>query len=204
MVLNGCAQARAYGGRGVPGEHLPEQDALYLLQEGQFHHRCATLHFEMSGTGSKETPCSTRLTNTTTLGVAFCKKPEISSGERTERRATPTSLPENRLRTALRVLHKTVVKSCLLTKGNFPRLQVLAEMGYPYSSSVELVSFHTVSKGVYGECGLRGGYMELTNIDQRYKASWRIPSFSPARGQGVLGAKRCVLRRSRAMSPGPM
>lgn len=41
-------------------------------------------------------------------------------------------------------------------------------MGYPYSSSVELVSFHTVSKGVYGECGLRGGYMELTNIDQRY------------------------------------
>lgn len=40
-------------------------------------------------------------------------------------------------------------------------------MGYPYSSSVELVSFHTVSKGVYGECGLRGGYMELTNIDQR-------------------------------------
>ncbi|CBJ25743.1 nicotinanamine aminotransferase A [Ectocarpus siliculosus] len=45
--------------------------------------------------------------------------------------------------------------------------KVLAEMGYPYSSSVELVSFHTVSKGVYGECGLRGGYMELTNIDQR-------------------------------------
>lgn len=45
--------------------------------------------------------------------------------------------------------------------------QVLAEMGYPYSSSVELISFHTVSKGVYGECGLRGGYMELTNIDQR-------------------------------------
>lgn len=50
---------------------------------------------------------------------------------------------------------------------NLAHPQVLAEMGYPYSSSVELVSFHTVSKGVYGECGLRGGYMELTNIDER-------------------------------------
>jgi len=27
------------------------------------------------------------------------------------------------------------------------------------------VSFHTVSKGVWGECGLRGGYFELTNVD---------------------------------------
>lgn len=30
---------------------------------------------------------------------------------------------------------------------------------------LELVSFHTVSKGIVGECGRRGGYMELTNID---------------------------------------
>lgn len=41
--------------------------------------------------------------------------------------------------------------------------------------SVELASFHTVSKGVLGECGLRGGYVELTNfhpgtIDEMYKA----------------------------------
>lgn len=41
------------------------------------------------------------------------------------------------------------------------------DMGRPFADSVELVSFHTVSKGVYGECGLRGGYMELTNIDPR-------------------------------------
>lgn len=45
--------------------------------------------------------------------------------------------------------------------------QVLAEMGRPFANTVELVSFHTVSKGVYGECGLRGGYMEFTNIDGR-------------------------------------
>jgi len=31
-------------------------------------------------------------------------------------------------------------------------------------SSAELYSFHSISKGYYGECGLRGGYMELINV----------------------------------------
>ena len=31
---------------------------------------------------------------------------------------------------------------------------------------VELISFHSVSKGIFGECGLRGGYFECINIDQ--------------------------------------
>jgi hypothetical protein len=49
-------------------------------------------------------------------------------------------------------------------------------MPEPYRSGTEIVSFHTVSKGAYGECGLRGGYMELYNmdpevIDQIYKMS---------------------------------
>lgn len=35
--------------------------------------------------------------------------------------------------------------------------KVLMEMGEPYRSGVELLSFHTVSKGTGGECGLRGG-----------------------------------------------
>merc|ERR1719159_66573 len=30
-----------------------------------------------------------------------------------------------------------------------------------YAEKVELVSYHSTSKGVIGECGLRGGYMEL-------------------------------------------
>ena len=52
--------------------------------------------------------------------------------------------------------------------------KVVRGMGEPYASRVELISFHTVSKGVTGECGLRGGYMQLTNIhpgafDQFYK-----------------------------------
>lgn len=43
--------------------------------------------------------------------------------------------------------------------------KVLGSMEEPYRSGTELVSFHTVSKGAYGECGLRGGYMELHNIE---------------------------------------
>ncbi len=30
---------------------------------------------------------------------------------------------------------------------------------------IELVSFHSTSKGIYGECGRRGGYMELIGFD---------------------------------------
>ena len=63
--------------------------------------------------------------------------------------------------------------------GNRPFIsckKALASMGHPWSAQVELVSFHTVSKGAYGECGFRGGYFELTNIDegvaaQLYKVS---------------------------------
>eukprot|EP00884_Botryococcus_braunii_P023360 jgi/Botrbrau1/9708/Bobra.0388s0003.1 len=52
--------------------------------------------------------------------------------------------------------------------------KVLMEMGEPYASNVELVSFHTVSKGSLGECGIRGGYLEAINlhpgtIDEIYK-----------------------------------
>ena len=43
--------------------------------------------------------------------------------------------------------------------------KVLSEMPDPIKSSVELLSFHSVSKGVSGECGLRGGYFEFVNIN---------------------------------------
>lgn len=43
--------------------------------------------------------------------------------------------------------------------------KVLGSMDEPYRSGTEIASFHTVSKGAYGECGLRGGYMELHNMD---------------------------------------
>jgi len=52
--------------------------------------------------------------------------------------------------------------------------KVLAGMGPGYSDKLELISFHSTSKGFLGECGMRGGYMELVNIhpeakDQLYK-----------------------------------
>lgn len=39
--------------------------------------------------------------------------------------------------------------------------KVLVEMGEPYSS-LELASFMSCSKGYMGECGLRGGYAEVS------------------------------------------
>lgn len=43
--------------------------------------------------------------------------------------------------------------------------EVVRSMPKEVAESVELVSFHSISKGVSGECGRRGGYFELTNIN---------------------------------------
>jgi len=45
-----------------------------------------------------------------------------------------------------------------------------AEAGLLAKDSIELVSFHSTSKGIFGECGRRGGYMELTGIDPKVQA----------------------------------
>ncbi|KAJ1554369.1 hypothetical protein HK096_003887 [Nowakowskiella sp. JEL0078] len=37
--------------------------------------------------------------------------------------------------------------------------KVLKSMGSKYDE-IELISFHSVSKGMVGECGRRGGYFE--------------------------------------------
>ncbi|RCN41944.1 aminotransferase, class I/II [Ancylostoma caninum] len=42
--------------------------------------------------------------------------------------------------------------------------KVINEMGDPYNK-MELASFHSVSKGYMGECGMRGGYVEFFNLD---------------------------------------
>ncbi len=42
-------------------------------------------------------------------------------------------------------------------------------MGEPYAS-MELASFMSVSKGYMGECGLRGGYGEIVNMDPKVMA----------------------------------
>lgn len=43
--------------------------------------------------------------------------------------------------------------------------KVMAELGEPYASQLELISLHSISKGLQGECGLRGGYFETHNLD---------------------------------------
>ena len=48
--------------------------------------------------------------------------------------------------------------------------KVLSEQPKEVSNSVELVSFHSVSKGFLGECGARGGYLELVNFDPAVRA----------------------------------
>ncbi|KAJ8943756.1 hypothetical protein NQ318_011968 [Aromia moschata] len=49
--------------------------------------------------------------------------------------------------------------------------KVLTEMGPPYSL-MELASFMSCSKGYMGECGLRGGYAEVINMDPNVKAMY--------------------------------
>lgn len=43
----------------------------------------------------------------------------------------------------------------------------LYSMGEPAWSTNELISLHTVSKGAFGECGMRCGYIQFQNMDQR-------------------------------------
>uniref|UniRef100_A0A669C4A0 Alanine aminotransferase 1 n=1 Tax=Oreochromis niloticus TaxID=8128 RepID=A0A669C4A0_ORENI len=47
--------------------------------------------------------------------------------------------------------------------------KVLFEMGPEYAETVELASFHSTSKCYMGECGFRGGYMEIINMDDEVK-----------------------------------
>lgn len=47
--------------------------------------------------------------------------------------------------------------------------KVMKEMGAPYKD-MELASFLSTSKGFLGECGIRGGYMELINMCPKVRA----------------------------------
>ncbi|XP_074414538.1 alanine aminotransferase 1 [Zonotrichia albicollis] len=70
--------------------------------------------------------------------------------------------------------------------------KVLMELGPPYSESVELASFHSTSKGFMGECGLRGGYMEVVNLHPEVKAELTklvsVRLCPPVPGQMILDA----------------
>ncbi|XP_056121314.1 alanine aminotransferase 2 [Rhinichthys klamathensis goyatoka] len=65
--------------------------------------------------------------------------------------------------------------------------KVLSEMGSTISSTVELASFNSASKGFMGECGLRGGYMELVNLDPAVKEYTR--TFFSTRSSPPVGGQ---------------
>uniref|UniRef100_A0A3B1KJY7 alanine transaminase n=1 Tax=Astyanax mexicanus TaxID=7994 RepID=A0A3B1KJY7_ASTMX len=69
--------------------------------------------------------------------------------------------------------------------------KVLFEMGPEFSSTVELASFHSTSKCYMGECGLRGGYMEVINMDPEVKAQLTklvsVRLCPPVPGQTLMG-----------------
>uniref|UniRef100_A0A3B5L6V5 alanine transaminase n=1 Tax=Xiphophorus couchianus TaxID=32473 RepID=A0A3B5L6V5_9TELE len=67
--------------------------------------------------------------------------------------------------------------------------KVLFEMGASYSERVEMVSFHSISAGTMGECGLRGGYMEVINMDllvKNFLTSMQGPCSPPVLPQLAL------------------
>ncbi|XP_029003646.1 alanine aminotransferase 2-like [Betta splendens] len=68
--------------------------------------------------------------------------------------------------------------------------KVLFEMGPEYSSTVEMASFHSTSKCYMGECGFRGGYMEVINMDPEVKAQLiklvSVRLCPPVPGQALL------------------
>ncbi|GFR74389.1 alanine aminotransferase 2 [Elysia marginata] len=67
--------------------------------------------------------------------------------------------------------------------------KVLMEMGAPYNE-MELASFMSTSKGYMGECGLRGGYVELVNLDPdvivQFKKALSAKLCSAVTGQAAM------------------
>ncbi|XP_029988592.1 alanine aminotransferase 2-like [Sphaeramia orbicularis] len=67
--------------------------------------------------------------------------------------------------------------------------KVLSEMDEEYSDTVELISFNSLSNGSLSEGGLRGGYMEMINMDPvvgKYLKNIQGASSSPVLGQLAL------------------
>lgn len=79
--------------------------------------------------------------------------------------------------------------------------KVMHEMGSPYRE-MELASFMSASKGYMGECGLRGGYVEVINLDPEVKKVL-LKSVSAKLCSSVLGqcAMDCVVNPPKPGEP---
>lgn len=63
-------------------------------------------------------------------------------------------------------------------KGFHSFKKIARSMGYG-EGDISLVSFHSVSNGYYGECGRRGGYMEVTGFNSDVKKQvYKVVSLS--------------------------
>lgn len=76
---------------------------------------------------------------------------------------------KNRLFILADEVYQTNIYDCNSQFHSFKK--VMMEMGDPYCK-MELASFHSVSKGYTGECGLRGGYVEIVNMDPDVRAMY--------------------------------
>ena len=70
-------------------------------------------------------------------------------------------------------------------------VKVVMEMGAPYSD-MEIASFMSCSKGYMGECGIRGGYAEIVNMDTAVMAMLQ-KSISARLCPTVLGQVRHMI-----------
>ncbi|CAL8070732.1 unnamed protein product [Orchesella dallaii] len=79
--------------------------------------------------------------------------------------------------------------------------KVMMELGEPYNT-MELASYFSTSKGYMGECGLRGGYSEVVNLDKSVKAML-LKSISAKLCPTVLGQATmdCVVDPPKPGSP---
>ncbi|XP_064010526.1 alanine aminotransferase 1-like [Pogoniulus pusillus] len=64
--------------------------------------------------------------------------------------------------------------------------RVLWEMGAPFSSTIQLVSFYSLSKSIAGESGFRVGFLELVNVEQGVVRPFQLAQSIP---------RPCVLGR---------
>ncbi len=71
---------------------------------------------------------------------------------------------------SLAIIADEVYQTNLHTPKRFISFKkAVREIEAPFNQ-VELVSFHSISKGFIGECGVRGGYMEFVNFDPKVMA----------------------------------
>ncbi len=155
----------------VPIPQYPIYTALTELADGK------TVGYyldENSGWGLKPSELEKALENTRNRGLNPRGMVVINPGNPTGQCLSKKTLEEivrfckqNRLV----LLADEVYQANIYNQAEFFSLkQVVRGLGSSYDD-FELISFHSTSKGLIGECGRRGGYMEVCGLHSRVKAA---------------------------------